>query len=244
MVNVNPSYVWNNLALVILTVDKKANRERVRGLQNQLDFFGLPKAYVWNGEKCPKGVSVKEMHMAVFKEHRRVCQWFDTTKPAEHLWILEDDCCIMDKYFIPKLKSHLKVLQDKKWSVLSLGGPSYLSSLDYVAANLYNCYTILSHCYIFNGKAITKYLNLIPEEKWHYADMVEGWLAIPKDEMFLVHPMLASQSVNARPIEFYFMKDPDELCWAVNFWNNLVRIFPYVIIGILVFALWALLIRK
>ena len=214
-------HVWRDLFIVIVTVDFPTNRKRVKKLQRQLVKNKLSKGYVCYGKKA---VNRDERDDLVYLCHRDICEWFVIKRPCKHLFILEDDAHICNQNIDIKIKSYVRILDKTQpsWMVLNLGclATTGISHLD---GNIYKGSGIAAHSYIHNGNVLGEYLSKIVASDWKSPECVEKWTLIPREYVYMSHPLLFSQEVHLTDIRSYLpgLNDPHMWHYYINFLNRL-----------------------
>jgi hypothetical protein len=183
----------------IITVDFPLNRSRVKRLQSNLKRHGMDEGKVFYGEKAK---TKKDRNNLVFKGHRDVCEWFIENTEMGNLLILEDDAYICSQDTNKKIKRYIRYLDKNKpdWFVLSLGCIA-TSNMVYVDDGMYNGGGYAAHSYVINRKTLKSYIDKIPSNLWKAPECVECWHSIPKDDVYMLHPMLFTQDIH---ISWYY----------------------------------------
>jgi hypothetical protein len=233
-------HIWNDLFIAIVTVDFPNNRERVNKLQGQLLDNKLAKGYICYGKKAENR---QERDDLVYRCHRDICEWFVLKKPCKHLFIVEDDAHICNQHIDRKIKRYLKILDTKQpnWLVLNLGCLS-TSGLNHLHDDIFEGSGIAAHSYIHNGNVLGEYLRNIPATQWKSPDCVEKWSVVPKEYIYMTHPLLFSQEVHLTDIRSYLpgINDPFMWYYYINF-VNMLNIYRYLIIFLLCILIFGLL---
>lgn len=223
------SHIWKDLFIVIVTVDFPNNRRRVKKLQRQLIKNKIRPGYVCYGKKA---VNREERDGLVYRCHRDICDWFVLKKPCKHLFILEDDAHICNQHIDQKIKRYVRLLDAKQpnWFVLNLGCLA-TTFINHVDGDVYKGTGIAAHSYIHNGNVLGEYLKKIPKDDWKSPVCVEKWESIPKEHVYMSHPLLFSQEVHLTDIRSYLpgLNDPYMWHYYVNFVNRL-NIYRYWIL--------------
>lgn len=191
--------LWNNsIYVVILSCDKLKYKVRVKKLSAKLKAVGIDKFYVEYGKLMPANIprNTKNLSNCIFGTHYDVVKKISTTlAPGKDIFILEDDCEFLNPDAGKLIFEYYTFLKTnyKNWTVFFPGHIPLGPLIPCKNKLFYSTNPYAAHSYILNGQKVERLLQEIPRRKWKRPYIVEGWLKIPIEQKFALHPSITTQ---------------------------------------------------